>query len=116
LPVSEVGGTLLEVGLIGTILDMAVRRDQEASVRAQFRRVLREEAPALRDAVVEGFAIHPEDFKRVATPELLDDLAANAMSLRLGDEQFARGACSNELREKSATNRPGRPGRRGLRR
>ena len=40
LPVSEVGGTLLAAGLIGTVLDMAVRRDQEASVRAQFRRVL----------------------------------------------------------------------------
>ena len=37
-----------------------------------------------------GFAIHPEDLKRVATPELLDDIAANVMALRLGDEQFAR--------------------------
>ena len=44
----------------------------------------------MRDAVVEGFAIHPEDLKRVATPELLDDIAANVMALRLGDEQFAR--------------------------
>lgn len=44
----------------------------------------------MRDAVVEGFAVRPEDLKRVANPELLDDLASNAMSLRLGDEQFAR--------------------------
>ena len=44
----------------------------------------------MRDALVEGFAIHPEDLKRVATPELLDDIAANVMALRLGDEQFAR--------------------------
>ena len=26
----------------------------------------------------------------MATPELLDDIAANVMALRLGDEQFAR--------------------------
>lgn len=37
------------------------------------------------------FAIHPEDLKRVATPELVDDLTANAMSLHLADERFARG-------------------------
>ncbi|OLO72064.1 hypothetical protein BKH20_03150 [Actinomyces oris] len=54
------------------------------------RQIIREEAPAMRDAVVEDFAIHPEDLKRVATPELLDDIAANVMALRLGDEQFAR--------------------------
>ena len=41
-------------------------------------------------AVVAGFAIHPEDLRRGATPELLDDIAANVMALRLGDEQFAR--------------------------
>ena len=57
---------------------------------ARFRQIIREEAPAMRDAVVEGFAIHPEDLKRVATPELLDDIAANVMALRLSDEQFAR--------------------------
>ena len=37
-------------------------------------------------AVVAGFAIHPEDLRRGATPELLDDIAANVMALRLGDE------------------------------
>lgn len=31
-----------------------------------------------------------DDLKRVANPELLDDIASNVMSLRLGDEQFAR--------------------------
>lgn len=44
----------------------------------------------MRDAVIEGFAIHPEDLKRVANPEMLDRLASNVMALRLGDEQFAR--------------------------
>ena len=51
---------------------MAVRRDQEASVRAQFRRVLRDEAQTLRDAVIRAFRFESDDVVRVATPELLD--------------------------------------------
>ena len=90
LPVSEVGGTLLAAGLIGTILDMAVKRDQEASVRAQFRRVLRDEASALRDAVIEAFRFESDDVARVATPELLDDLAETSLGLRFGDAAFGR--------------------------
>ena len=40
--------------------------------------------------MINGFAIHKADLVRVATPELLDNIAANAMALRLGDEQFVR--------------------------
>ncbi len=90
LPLGELGGTLFGAGLLSTFFEYTFRRDQEAHTLARFRRIIREEAPAMRDAVVEGFAIHPEDLKRVATPELLDDIAANVMALRLGDEQFAR--------------------------
>ena len=86
VPLAELGGGLVSAGLISPIFEHASQRDQER----RFRQIIREEAPAMRDAVVEGFAIHPEDFKRVATPELLDDIAANVMALRLGDEQFAR--------------------------
>ena len=86
VPLAELGGGLVSAGLISPIFEYASQRDQER----RFRQIIREEAPAMRDAVVEGFAIHPEDLKRVATPELLDDIAANVMALRLGDEQFAR--------------------------
>ena len=89
LPLGELGGTLFGAGLLSTFFEYTFRRDQEAHTLARFRQIIREEAPAMRDAVVEGFAIHPEDLKRVATPELLDDIAANVMTLRLGDEQFA---------------------------
>jgi len=34
----------------------------------------------MRDPVVEGFAIHLEDLRCVATPELLVDIAANVMT------------------------------------
>ena len=90
LPLGELGGTLFGAGLLSTFFEYTFRRDQEAHTLARFRQIIREEAPAIRDAVVEGFAIRPEDLKRVATPELLDDIAANVMALRLGDEQFAR--------------------------
>ena len=90
LPLGELGGTLFGAGLLSTFFEYTFRRDQEAHTLARFRQIIREEAPAMRDAVVEGFAIHPDDLKRVATPELLDDIAANGMALRLGDEQFAR--------------------------
>ena len=90
LPLGELGGTLFGAGLLSALFEYSFRRAQEAATVAQFRRIIREQAPAMRDAVVEGFAVRPEDLKRVANPELLDDLASNAMSLRLGDEQFAR--------------------------
>lgn len=90
LPLAELGGTLFGAGLLGTLFEYSFRKDQEEATVGQFRDIIREQAPAMRDAVIEGFAIHPEDLERVANPELLDEIASNVMSLRLGDEQFAR--------------------------
>lgn len=90
LPLGELGGTLFGAGLLGTLFEYSFRKDQEAATTRQFRQIIHDEAPAMRDAVIEGFAIRPEDLKRVANPELLDTIAANVMALRLGDEQFAR--------------------------
>ncbi|MDF3284967.1 hypothetical protein [Gordonia sp. N1V] len=96
----EVGGTFLAAGVIGSIMDYSARRAQTASAVAQYAEVNRQQIPEIRDAVLEAFAIKPDDLKRVATPELLDDIAANAMSLRLGDEQFAREIYS-EIRDQA---------------
>lgn len=90
LPIGELGGTLFGAGLLSTLFEYTFRKDQEEATVEQFRQIIHEQAPAMRDAVVEGFAIHPEDLKRVSNPDLLDDIAANVMALRLGDEQFAR--------------------------
>ncbi|MDL9938999.1 hypothetical protein QSJ18_19815 [Gordonia sp. ABSL1-1] len=100
LPLGELGGALFGAGLLGTLFEYSFRKDQEAATVEQFRAIIEEQAPAMRDAVVEGFAIHPEDLKRVANPALLDDIAANVMSLRLGDEQFAREIYS-EIRDQA---------------
>lgn len=90
LPLGELGGTLFGAGLLSTLFEYTFRRDQDEATVEQFRRIIHEQAPAMRDAVIEGFAIHPEDLERVANPNLLDSIASNVMSLRLGDEQFAR--------------------------
>lgn len=90
LPLGELGGTLFGAGLLSTLFEYTFRRDQEQATLEQFRQIIHEQAPAMRDAVVEGFAIHSDDLKRVANPELLDDIASNVMALRLGDDQFAR--------------------------
>ncbi|WP_455159582.1 hypothetical protein [Schaalia cardiffensis] len=90
LPLGELGGTLFGAGLLSTLFEYSFRKDQEETTVEQFREIIKEQAPAMRDAVIEGFAIHPEDLKRVANPDLLDDIASNVMALRLGDEQFAR--------------------------
>ena len=89
-PLSELGGILFGAGLLSTLFEYTFRRDQEQATTAQFRQIIREQVPTMRDAVIDGFAIHPDDLKRVATPELLDDIGANVMALRLGDDQFAR--------------------------
>lgn len=89
-PLSGLGGILFGAGLLSTLFEYTFRRDQEQATIAQFRRIIQEQAPTMRDAVIDGFAIHPDDLKRVATPDLLDDIAANVMALRLGDDQFAR--------------------------
>jgi hypothetical protein len=88
-PISEVGGTLTAAGLFGIAWDYVDGKDKEAREDERIRRLLRESAPAFRDAVVQGFAVSSDDLERVATPELLDSIATNVLALRLGDRQFA---------------------------
>lgn len=89
-PLGELGSILVGAGLLGIVWDYFDGKDKEARDTARLRRVLAEAAPDLRDAVVEGFAVNSDDLKRVATPELLDSIASNALGLRLGDGDFAR--------------------------
>lgn len=90
LPLGELGGTLFGAGLLSTFFEYTFRRDQERAVTERFRQTIREEAPALRDAVIEAFRFDRQDVARIATPELLDDLARTSLGLRLGDPTFGR--------------------------
>lgn len=88
-PLSEVGGALTAAGLFGIAWDYVDARDKEAREDERIRRLLKDAAPDFRDAVVQGFAVQPDDLARVASPELLDGIAKNVLGLRLGDKQFA---------------------------
>lgn len=89
-PVFELGSTLFITGSLVIVWDYVDGRDKEAREDERIRRLLKDSASDFRDAVLEGFALEPEDLERVATPELLDQLAENALALRFGDAAFAR--------------------------
>lgn len=88
-PLGELGGILVGAGVLGIVWEYFDGKDREARDDARVRRLLKEAAPDFRDAVVEGFAVDGEDLRRVATPELLDDIAGNVLALRLGNRAFA---------------------------
>ncbi|WP_117210584.1 hypothetical protein [Allorhizocola rhizosphaerae] len=89
LPVATIGETLLGIGLIAIIFEFISRQDAEERDNERLRTILREEAPAIRDAVVEGFAFTPESLTNVASPETLDRVVENCLALRLGDRTLA---------------------------
>jgi len=99
-PVFELGSTLFITGSLVVVWDYVDGRDRDSREDERIRRLLAESAPAFRDAVGRGFAVESEDLKRVATPELLDDIATTALSLRLGDRQFAEEVYA-ELRDQA---------------
>lgn len=90
VPLGELGGALLSAGLIGSIVDYSARRDQDEATSRRFRQILSEQAPTIRDAVIEGFRFDTADVRRIATPQLLDELAENSLGLRFGNADFGR--------------------------
>ena len=89
VPLTELGGILIGAGLLSVWLDTYLRREQDVIEESRLRRILTENAPAMRDAVIQGFAGDTNDLKRVATPELLDQVITNSLGLRLDDHEFA---------------------------
>ena len=88
-PTNEIGTTLLSVGVIAVIFEYYARREAETMAAERFRSVIRQEAPAIRDAVLDSLAFNAETLKNVASPETLDHIATNALGLRLGDQALA---------------------------
>lgn len=87
--VRSLSDVMVVTGGFGIAIDFFTGRDKEAVDIERTRSVLKELTPDFTDAVVKGFAVESADLKRVATPELLDRIATNALALRLGDRQFA---------------------------
>ncbi|GAA4536491.1 hypothetical protein [Amycolatopsis samaneae] len=97
-PTSELGTTLLSAGVVAVIFEYYARREADERATAHFRRAIRQEAPAIRDAVLHSFAFNPDTLKNIASNETLDRIAANAIGLRLGDQALALEAYA-DLRE-----------------
>jgi hypothetical protein len=89
-PIVDIGSALFTTGLIGVAWQYVDGRDSEARDSERLKRVLAESAPAMRDAVIDGFAFEPNDLARVATTEVLDQIISNGLAIRLGDAGFAR--------------------------
>lgn len=81
---------LIVAGAIGIAADFITGRDKDAADTERTRRVLKDLTPEFVDAVINGFRVNRSDLQRVATPGLLDEIATNVLSLRLGDDEFAR--------------------------
>lgn len=90
LPVLDLGSALFTTGLVAVVFSYFDSEDSEERAAQRLKRVIDQEAPAIRDAVIDGFAFKQEDLARVATPERLDEIITNSLALRLGDAAFAR--------------------------
>jgi hypothetical protein len=97
-PTGEVGSALLSAGVIAVIFEYYARKETAARTNEQLRHAIRQEAPAIRDAVLDSFAFEPATMRSIASDETLDKIATNAIGLRLGDGELARDAYA-DLRE-----------------
>lgn len=89
VPVMEIGSALFTTGLIAIFFRYVDEKDAEARATERMHKVLAEEAPAIRDAVVDGFAFAPENLVNVASPATLDRIVENSLAIRLGDQELA---------------------------
>jgi hypothetical protein len=86
---TELGSTLFASGLIVVAFQYINERDADERANERLRKVLKEEAPAIRDAVIDGFAFAPDALVNVASPQTLDRIARNTLAIQLGDQELA---------------------------
>jgi len=89
LPIADVGSALFTSGLIAIFFEYLDQRDAELRAMQRLRTVLKEEAPAIRDSVVDGFAFAPDSLTNVAAPAVLDRIVENCLAIQLSDKQLA---------------------------
>ncbi|MBB5852964.1 hypothetical protein HDA45_003051 [Amycolatopsis umgeniensis] len=81
-PTSELGRTLLSSGVIAVIFEQYDRKEAEDLANSHFRSAIRQEASAIRDAVLDSFAFSPDRLKNIASDSTRDRIAAHAIVLR----------------------------------
>ncbi|WP_082376144.1 hypothetical protein [Nocardiopsis sp. NRRL B-16309] len=87
--VNDVGVALLTTGLVVIAFEYINREHGEAQAMHRLRQVVAEQAPAIRDAVIQGFAFNADDLARVSSPEVLDQIVRNSLAIQLKDRQLA---------------------------
>jgi hypothetical protein len=88
-PILDIGSGMFTTGLLSVALQYMDGKDSEARDTERLKRVLVDTTPAMRDAVIDGFAFEPADLARVATTDVLDKIITNGLGIRLGDATFA---------------------------
>lgn len=94
-PITDIGTALFTTGLLGVALQYFDGQDSEVRATQRLERVINAATPAMRDAVIAGFAFEPSDLARVATPATLDQIITHALAIRLGDAAFASDICDD---------------------
>lgn len=89
LPVSDIGSGLFTTGLLAVAWQYFTQQVADDHTMQLFRHVLKEEAPDIRDAVIQGLAVTPDDLARVASPATIDQIVRNTLAFQLGDEDLA---------------------------
>ncbi|MEU8944230.1 hypothetical protein [Streptomyces sp. NPDC048489] len=97
VPILEAGSTVLIAGVFSVVLTYIDQQDNEARTTEHLRNVLEDGAPAMRDAVLDGFAAAPDTLTHLA-PQQLDSIVENALAVRLGDTELAADA-ARDMRE-----------------
>lgn len=90
--VNDIGASLFSIGLLGIFFQYIGAADQEQADDERVRRMLKETAPDIRDAVIEGFAFAPDSLTSVASPQVLDRIIENCLAIQLADPRLARDA------------------------
>jgi hypothetical protein len=89
LPVTDIGSALFTTGLIVVAFEYIDRKDADHRANERLRKVLHQEAPAIRDAVIDGFAFTPDALTNVASAQTLDRIVRNCLAIQLGDRTLA---------------------------
>lgn len=103
--VNDIGAALFTTGLLAIFFQYIDEEDSDKRADDRLRRVLAQEAPAIRDAVVDGFAFAPDSLTSVASPGTLDRIIGNCLAIQLGDHELARDIYT-DLQEQVVRTKP----------
>ncbi|MBL7491554.1 hypothetical protein I6A60_39160 [Frankia sp. AgB1.9] len=99
LPLTDIGSALFTTGLIVVAFEYVDSQDADSRAMERLDEVITKKAPAIRDAVIDGFAFAPETLASVASTETLDRVARNALAVQLRDEGLAHDLYEDLLKQ-----------------